>query len=310
MATMVEIHAAKHALRREMGWHWGGPHTRHWHGLPRGIAGIGFGVKRTDGKAVANNCIRVYVNSKRSRKALSAKQRIPKTIDGYYTDVIEVGRFKPHLGPGGSIGSAQGLTGTLACTVRDSQGEYLLGSWHVLANTEGRDGDPVFMPSKALDANAAQVAELIGTPVFHLNGGENAFDAAVARIVDGVTIDSTLSGRKFGAFQRPSVSAKVCKVGAVTGTTTGVVDGISEDIPILYNNRASDRAVLTGQITIVSSGGRFSAEGDSGALVCTSDLEPLGVLVGGSTGGGAGSGLHSFASPIGPILDFYDVTIT
>lgn len=310
MISKVDIHAAKRELRRAMGWHWGGSHTRHWHGLPQGILGIGFGVKRAGGKVDTTECVRVYVSKKRGKKELSKKQFIREEIEGYPTDVIPVGRFKAHQGPGGSISNSQGLTGTLACVVQDGSAEYLLGSWHVMTNTIGKDGDPVYMPSLADDQNAPIVGTLIATPVFHLNGGENAFDAAVAKLQDGVEIEAALdASQAFGACCAASGSSKVFKRGAATQETRGTVEGISEDIPIMYNNMAADRAVLTGQIIIAGSNGAFSAAGDSGALVCTDQFGPIGIIAGGSLVHPDNPLSLSFASPIGPILDFYGVTV-
>jgi hypothetical protein len=312
MKTRIEIAAAKRALRNEMGWHWGGNHTRNWHGLPQGILGIGFGVKRTQGKAAAQDCIRIYVKQKRPKSKLTMKQRIKKDIAGYPTDVIAVGVIRPHQGPGGSISNAQGIGGTLGCIVHDGSGSYLLGSWHVLTNTYGQDGDPIYMPSRSIDGGAPQVASLIATPHFHLNGGENAFDASVAQIEPGMAIDPPIDG--LGPIVLPPVpamqSAPVVKQGAATQRTTGVVEGISEDVPVYYNGDPTQKAILTGQIAIVGDGGQFSDEGDSGALVCTSDLHPMGLIAGASPGTDVVKTPHSFASPIQVILDCYQVSIT
>ena len=310
MKSATEMHHAKHALRKEMGWHWGGKHTQNWHGLPRGILGIGFGVKRKKGKVVKEHCIRVYVREKPQERDLPRKHRVPRKIDGYFTDVIEVRAFRPHQGPGDSLSNAAGTSGTFTCVVKDKDGQYLLGSWHVLTNKTGQDGDPVFMPSRVADPNAPAVADLIGTPNFHLNGGSDAFDASVARIRDGVDINpQPQPGNSFGAVRAASLSLRVIKQGAATGRTTGTIDGLAEDIVVTYNNQFADRAVLTGQMFIVGDGGPFSAEGDSGAMVCTEDLCPVGMLVGGSVIQANVAGPHSFASPIQPILDFYGVSI-
>ena len=306
MVSKAEMQAAKQALRKRMRWQWGGKHTRHWHGLPPGILGIGFGVKRTAGKVVDKKSLRIYVNRKLSRDELDKKQRIPRRINGYLTDVIPVGKFKPHFAPGDAIGNSGILSGTLACLVEDDQAAYLLGSWHVLTNTTGKDGDPVFMPPSAM-AGAAVVGRLIATPTMNLNGGENAFDAAVAEIQGGVDVDPQFApGQSFGACATATAGAKVRKRGAATDETTGTVDGVSEDIPIMYNGRVSDRAMLTGQITVLGDNGRFSDEGDSGALLCTTSLRPLGIVVGGTTLRGQ---MHTLASPIGPILDFYKLQL-
>jgi len=312
MKTMIEIAAAKRALRRAMGWHWGGTHTRNWHGLPQGILGIGFGVKRTEAKAAAQDCIRVYVKQKRPKSKLTTKQRIKERIDGYPTDVIAVGAIRPHLGPGDSIGNLQGISGTLGCIVHDDSGSYLLGSWHVLTNTYGQDGDPIYMPSLSSNGGAPKVASLIATPHFHLNGGENAFDASVARIEPGVVINPPIDG--LGPIVLPCVpatqSAPVVKQGAASLRTTGVVEGISEDVPVYYNGDPTQKAILTGQIAIAGDGGQFSDEGDSGALVCTPDLHPMGLIAGGSSGTDVVPMPHTFVSPIQVILDCYQVSIT
>ena len=291
-----------------MKWPWGGKHTRNWHGLPPGIVGIGFGVKRAGGKVAAKNCLRIYVRKKMCKEDLDPKERIPKKIAGYLTDVIAVGRFRPHLGSGGAIGNTGTLSGSLGCLVQDDQATYLLGSWHVMTNTTGKDGDAVFMPPASI-AGSVLVGRLIATPTMTLNGGQNAFDAAVAKIESGIAIDAAFGpGQPFGAIAQARLSAKVIKRGAATQDTTGTIDGISEDIPIMYNGTASDRAILTGQITILGDGGQFSDEGDSGAVVCTDSAnpQPLGIIVGGTTLNGT---LHTFASPLRPILKYYGLQL-
>jgi hypothetical protein len=198
----------------------------------------------------------------------------------------------------------------LACVTFAGDVKYLLGSWHVLTNKYGKDGDPVYMPSIALSTNPAVVGTLVGTPQFHLNGGSNAFDASVVQVSPGVTIPTSIIGR--GPLLLPCAMPEygpVVKQGAVTGYTTGAIDGVSEDIPIMYNGEASDQAILTGQMAIVGDSGRFSDEGDSGSLVCTPNLHPVGLIVGGGLSTAQSPLLHSFASPIQPILDFYDVEI-
>jgi hypothetical protein len=311
MRSAVEITAAKLGLRHRMGWHWGGRHTRKWHGLPQGIVGVGFGVKRSGGKFAAEDCIRVYVRSKRAQSQLTQRQLIPKKIDGYFTDVIPVRSVRAHAAAGESVGNSRGVSGTLGCIVKDDSAEYLLGSWHVLTNVYGQDGDSVYMPSLSADGSAPVVGKLIATPIFHLNTGSNAFDASVATRQPGVVATNVFPG--LGNVVLPTMravqSASVVKQGVSTGITYGSVDGVSEDISIMYNGDASCCAVLAGQIAIVGDSGSFSDEGDSGALVCSRTLQPMGILVGGSQTSADSPVAHSFVSPIDPILSFYEVTI-
>ena len=145
--------------------------------------------------------------------------------------------------------------------------------------------------------------------------GEPAAVAGAASLpvgsIKGVVISSPLDG--LGSIVLPYVpatqSAPVVKQGAATFKTTGVVEGISEDVPVYYNGDPSQNAILTGQIAIVGDAGEFSDEGDSGALVCTPDLHPMGLIAGGSSGTDTVPVPHTFASPIQVILDCYQVSI-
>jgi len=65
----------------------------------------------------------------------------------------------------------------------------------------------------------------------------------------------------------------------------------------LTNRNYSCHQVLTGQIAIAGTGGNFSSEGDSGSLVCTPDLHPIGLIVGGSQVTAQSLIAHSFISP-------------
>jgi hypothetical protein len=313
MPTAIEIAGLKHALRAQMNWPWRGKHARRWHGLPQGILGLGFGVKRKDGQISEHACVRVYIRSK-AKKARDriGRKWIPEDVEGYPTAVIEVNEVRAHASPGGSIGNDGVLSGTLGCVVSDAAGSYLLSAWHVLANVAGKDGDPVFMPSRSQDGQSPLVGRLIATPKFHLNSGSNLFDASVARMEPGTNVGTTIDG--LGPLVLPAIAATlsmaVRKQGVATGLTNGEIDGIDEEIGINYNGDPNLHAVLTGQIAIASAVGPFSDEGDSGALVCTGgpDLRPIGLIVAGSNGT-QNPTAHSFASPLQPILDFYQVAI-
>lgn len=313
MPTAIEIAAVKLALRAHMGWPWRGKHAHRWHGLPPGIVGLGFGVKRQRGEVKTRECVRVYIRSKtKNARDRIGRKWIPDTIKGYPTDVIEVNEVRAHAAPGGSIGNDGVLSGTLGCVVADTSGSYLLSAWHVLANVAGKDGDPVYMPSRSQNGQSPLVGRLIATPKFHLNSGSNLFDASVAQIEPGMNVDTAIDG--LGALVLPVIAATletaVVKQGMATGLTNGVIDGIDEEIGINYNGDPNLHAVLTGQIAIASSVGQFSDEGDSGALVCTSgrELRPVGLIVAGSNST-QNPTAHSFASPLQAILDFYQVTI-
>jgi hypothetical protein len=312
MPTQIEIAAAKNELRHSHKWVWGGSHTRRWHGLPQNILGIGFGTKRSDGRPAGdNNSLRVYVRQKRAKRSLSARERILPKINGYLTDVIPVKQLRSHGSVGCSIGNEERISGTLSCVVRDSAGAYLLSCWHVLTNTYGKDGDPTYLPSLSVDDAAVIAGKLIATPQFHLGGGANAFDASVSKLQPGIELTNSIDG--IGAIQLPCVlatqGAAVVKRGAASQLTTGVIDGISEDVHVIYNGDPAQQALLTGQIAIVGDDGTFSLEGDSGAMVCAPNGQPYGIVIGGAQSAPTVPVPHSFASPLQSILDFYQVTI-
>ena len=54
-----------------------------------GITGVDVGYKYKDGEKTGDLAIRVYVEKKKPLEELSKSERIPKTMNGIKTDVIE-----------------------------------------------------------------------------------------------------------------------------------------------------------------------------------------------------------------------------
>ena len=306
--------AEKNALREELGWsyHKSGKVPRGHHGLPPGILGIGFGVKRRRGKVVAHNCLRIYVRQKvEDRRDIDPRLWVPSKIRGIRTDIIELPRVVAHARCGNSIGVTGGGIGTLACVVKNKAGALLvLSNNHVIANVnQGKVDDDIFMPSPAQDGGAPVVATLCSYPALVMGGAPNPYDAALGQIAAEAAIDPTMD--LIGALQLPEVApdtVAVTKIGAATQQTTGKVDGTNEDIDVMYNDDPDLTAHLTGQIAIVGDDeAPFSAAGDSGSLVLTwPGRRPMGLLLGGSI---TTATPHSFASPISRILADFKVTI-
>src|SRR5512139_4325764 len=93
----------------------------------RNVIATGVGYKVTGGKRTQAPCIVCSVTRKMPAAALAAADRVPDSIRGVATDVIETGpiralqpptgRFRP--APGGvSIGHRDITAGTLGCLVR------------------------------------------------------------------------------------------------------------------------------------------------------------------------------------------------
>lgn len=119
------------------------------------VNGVGIGYKETNGVITDELSVVCLVSKKTSN--LPSGGKIPATINGLKTDVVQVGeikalsntdRYRP--APGGvSIGHYSITAGTLGVVVRDrSNGTRLiLSNNHVLANSnEASIGDPILQP--------------------------------------------------------------------------------------------------------------------------------------------------------------------
>lgn len=123
-----------------------------------GVVGVALGQKITDGVNTGQSCITVLVQEKRSYFTLAVEDRIPKTVDGIVTDVIEVGelrafsntdKYRPAIPAGVSIGHYLITAGTYGARVIDDEtGDYLmLSNNHVLANENMATlGDAILQP--------------------------------------------------------------------------------------------------------------------------------------------------------------------
>jgi len=305
----------KLALRERMGWR-ASPRS---HGLPAGVLGIGYGYKRTSGKRVSTECLRVYVRRKVSKRRLPLHRCLPKHIHGIPIDVIPMGTIRAHgavaVRPGTSIGDAEGHSGTLGCIVTDGTAQYLLGSWHVMDYQNTGDGSPVYMPSPAPGVAGAPVGTIIQSPQVSLGPGSPIpFDAALAALAGAAVVDPTLAGigaisqtlADLTAQQLPPVTIAGC----ATQGQSGTIEAVAEDVQVIYYDDSNSIGFLINQIGIVGDNGPFSEETDSGALVVTQgDCCPVGILVGGGAVTNVVDVPHSFASPIGVVLDHYQVTI-
>lgn len=122
----------------------------------RNVVATGVGYKVTGGKRTQAPCIVCSVTRKMPASALAAADRVPGTIRGVATDVVETGpiralqpptgRFRP--APGGvSIGHRDITAGTLGCLVRKGSETFILSNNHVLANSNAAAiGDPILQP--------------------------------------------------------------------------------------------------------------------------------------------------------------------
>lgn len=243
------------------------------------VRAIDYGVVYEDGAATGDYGIRFHMNRKRGRTALAPDQRLPASIGGHRVDVLGVG-YKPHQGnaraphdplqPGISVGNRkQGTTGTLGALVRDlhTGRPCLLSNWHVLCGgPEAEAGDEIVQPGPMDMADGRIVAILDRW----LRLGEQ-FDAAVARLSDGVATSGLLFQTQFTptATKPPAVGMRLVKSGAISGVTRAKIDGINGSYKLDYTGFGDQPQWMQGFRLVqddTAPSDAISLPGDSGSL--------------------------------------------
>ncbi|HSE48160.1 MAG TPA: hypothetical protein VLA96_03025 [Terriglobales bacterium] len=221
---------------------------------------------------------------------------------------------------GTSGGNNTDLTATLCCSgtlgalLRRDGDLFILSNNHVLAKSDKGDaGDPIGQPGLA-DNNCSA-----GKVVAHLTQKaplqSSNVDAAIGKIVDGqvATSGSILAlgpaGSTSIAAAPPSSTLAdpatvmssntgVAKSGRSTGLTCSALQSVSTSVSVDYDGSCGGAKAFTvtfhGQVVV--GGGSFSAGGDSGSLVVTSDnARPVALLF-------AGNDTSTVANPIQDVL--------
>ncbi len=294
-----------------------------------GVTGVGVGYKWKDGKRTDELVVRVYVEEKKPPGDVPKSRRVPKTLAGVETDVIErkfelhqrsmpiellaqpadPGRYDPLQG-GIGIGPCRVIDGFVfvgtAGTVvgdRGSASPMLLTNFHVAAvDDDFSVGDEIAQPSR-VDGGSCP-ADVVGT----------LRRAVLSERVDGAVVALNQGGRgatctivDIGEVTGTAAAAldmNVRKRGRTTGLTFGVVDDL--DLTVTLEYAVGDRT-LTGQIGILVDAGRsqkFGEGGDSGSAVVNDANEVVGLYFAGST-----DGLFGIANPIAAVLDELDIDI-
>lgn len=261
------------------------------------------------------------------RRALQADAylaRLKKVARGE-VDVRYVGRITKRavpwyqkrnrpIRPGCSIGHFKITAGTLGCLVLDDGSVlHILSNNHVLANeNQAKAGDSIIQPG-AFDGGldpADRVASL--TRYIRLKPkASNLIDCAIARIADGIQTVRSIKGLGAikGVFAGPIRDGlTVHKLGRTTGLTHGRITAFELDNVVVGYDLGNLR--FDDQIEIEGSGQNpFSDGGDSGSLIVTDGVEPLGLLfAGGDQGGSNGLGL-TYANPIDTVLGKLQVSL-
>jgi len=247
---------------------------------------------------------------------------VKKELDGFKTRVVNVGKVEGFGGkPGGtstgftgtyspvpcgvSVGNdLECASGTLGCVVQsrtDPGKRYALSNNHVFARENaGSLGERLDQPGRYDNScnQTGQFATLAGFNTISATTS-NAFDAAIAEYTTNNYTLSMVNNlyTPSNTVVQPAVGLAVKKVGRTTGLTTGKIGAINVTIKVSY---VFGTATFTNQIYVK---GQFIKAGDSGSLMVTSTgNNPVGLDF-------AGSGNSSFASPIQPVLDYFNVDV-
>ncbi|UFU02089.1 S1 family peptidase [Ruania suaedae] len=282
---------------------------------PGGLA-LGLASRESTGEPDYAIAVR-YLEEEPCRAALSALRREAEAeLDLRHTGPIRAlsqpadpapeelqQRVRP-LRPGLSLAHRDLTAGTLGAFVTDIDGAlFALSNWHVLAGSpRAGAGDPVLQPGP-LDGGTP--ADRIGVldAVIPLRPGQVAtVDAALARLEE-----TTVEPRHPGGTVTTSATAqggeRVTKIGRTTGVTTGRISAIELDEVVVDYGPELGQLRFDNQVEVEGDNGDFSAGGDSGSLIHTTDGVALGLLFAGSeTGGPGGAGL-TYANPIELVLD-------
>lgn len=289
---------------------------------------VGIGVAVTTG---AQPRIRVYT-------AASTTAGIPSSAEGVAVDRVVTGlivaqacqdtgdpsdRCNRPVPIGVSVGHPQVTAGTIGARVKNGSGTvFALSNNHVLANSNNASiGDAALQPG-AVDGGtnpADRIGTLAAFKAISFNasgctGGAsdpdcNTIDAAIASTTTSSLGVSTLPGgygTPSASVVGPSVGQAVRKCGRTTGCTTGTVAEVNVTVNVCYKPQGpfcaqNGTARFVNQIGI--SDGTFSAGGDSGSLIVTSNgLNPVGLLF-------AGGSTRTFANEIGRVLSNFGVSI-
>ncbi len=271
-----------------------------------GVTGVDIGYKYKNGKRTKQVVIRVYVAEKQAN--ISKSDKIPKTIRGVKTDIIQAHAsfhaddrpYTPITG-GISFGQSEKFRliqddgsvaliseqGTLGAIVRDNLTEkpMFLTNHHVtkvmvseVEERSGRIGDIFDQPNLVggdgkpfPNASIGKLARFAINPLV---------DAAVIEYQSARPFAEEILGiGKIAGSAKATLGMKVRKRGRTTELTYGIVDGIDATTAIQGTN-----IVFQHQMVIVpdtTKNAVFSNSGDSGSVVVNEQNKVVGLLFAG-----------------------------
>jgi hypothetical protein len=238
---------------------------------------LDVGYKFINGAPTDQLAIRVHVHDKRPEAELTASELAPDEMEGVPVDVIQSrpephqnprkGRFNPVVGGVAIRNTRHTFWGTLGMVVSDTTNGTALGlsNHHVLVGDTGMVGDSITQP------NTTAAADIVGT----LARWDVELDCAVFSFNNSRVLSNGIVDYPAGptSLSEPLVGLQVTKSALTTGTTFGIIEGIS----------AQEFTVIPDP-TQPAVGGEISDQGDSGSIwLTTDDMAAVGLNWGGET---------------------------
>lgn len=287
----------------------------------RNVVGLCFAPKLRRGR-LEDVTLQVHVRRKRIKEKIPAHLRVPELLTHggkkIWTDVHEVGAARLEVlvstarptRPGYSVGHVDGGSGTIGCVVRSrGTGEMLgLSCAHVVGRGGAAvPGDRVLVPSRREAVAIGQLGRARFGTLVQVKAPNPDWAAAVEN-VDAATFRPDTASHQddeialvgvapTGLAGAPSIGTRVKKVGAATELTWGEVHAVHWLVTLPYQQPDGSIAEMwfTDQIGVT----RFSAPGDSGALVLDDANAAVGMHVGSTD-------TLSVCAPMEKVLDAID----
>jgi hypothetical protein len=297
------------------------------------VVATGIGFKVAGDVQTNEPSVVVSVIKKLPLIQLPESARVPKTLGGVKTDVVETGKIfalqdptqkmRPAR-PGISIGHYQITAGTLGCLVQRDGQVYILSNNHVLANSNaGQVGDAILQPGPYDGGtNADQIGTLaqfiqVGFGISPSPGcsplaslmrlfgpsaptinepGNNTVDCAIAKPLSADLVNPDILNIGIPAgVGIAMLSTPVQKSGRTTGLTTDQITQIDVTASVNYGGKI---AIFRNQLMA----GAMSKGGDSGSAVLDMNKGVVGLLF-------AGSDTTTIMNPIQLVLDALQVQL-
>lgn len=256
------------------------------------VIGVGAGKKYTNGQPTGEEAVVFFVEKKVDASSLRKRNMVPPTVDGYKTDVFNVGRIKPEgklikkvrpITPGYGCGHSQVTAGTIGGIFMWNNKPVILSNNHVIANTNrAKIGNAIVNPAQYDGGNYKNPYHRIArlTKFVKINAANNYQDSAIAELMNECgKIKYTDAIYNIGSptgIAEVAVGDAVQKSGRTTGYTTGKVVSVGTSVAVYYGSqpkRFKDCIITTD----------MSRGGDSGSLLIDMDNRVVGLLFAGSS---------------------------